>query len=267
MNLEIIKIPKQKLSIEKNKKFRYFKRKIEDSIEIKKKYGIPTLPIIDSTHFEIIEDIYENPINQEEKLVTLTFDDGPSKYTKKLLDILNKNNSKATFFILGSNIRGNEDIIKDIYKSGNEIGIHGYSHRPFTDMSTENIDIEIATTYNMLESIGIRPSNIVRPPFGKLNETIKEQVRSPFVLWNINPDDIRCSNKEILKNKIINELVPGSIIKLHDTSKITLDALEELLPMLIQDGYKFTTIEEMNKKYSNILVPGRVYAKIKDLVA
>lgn len=266
MKLEIIKFSTQKLSIDKNKKFGYVKRDVEDSVDIKKKYGIPVLPIIESSKIEIIEEVVPT-INNEEKLVTLSFDDGPSIFTKELLNILNKNNSNATFFILGSNIRGNENIIKEIYDNGNEIGIHGYSHRPFTDMSIEDIDVEIATTYNMLESVGVKPSNIVRPPFGKLNETIKEQVRSPFVLWNINPDDIRCSNKETLKNRIMSEIAPGSIIKLHDTSKMTLEALDELLPILIKQGYKFTTIEEMNKRYSNILVPGRVYAKIKDLVA
>ena len=181
-----------------------------------------------------------------------------------LLKVLEKNHSRATFFILGNKIKGNEAAIKNISSYGNEIGIHGYSHKPFTNMSLEDVDAEIAGTYNMLNRLGVNPSNIVRPPYGKLNETIKEQVKSPFVLWNIDTADV-VNSKEAIRNKIMNNIIPGSIIKLHDTSLNTIEALDEILPELIKDGYRFVTIDEMNKRYANSLVPGKVYAKLKDV--
>lgn len=264
MNLKIITI-KEKLIINKDNKFSYIKNSI---IEKKKKYGIPLLSIIgdEITKEENIEN-NESFNYSEDKLISLTFDDGPTEYTNKLLETLNKYDSRATFFILGNNIYNNEDIIKNIHSFGNEIGIHGYSHIPFTNMDIDDINVEIATTYDILDSLGVNPTNIVRPPFGKLNETIKEQVKSPFVLWNIDTGDAKINNKDMIKNKIIDNIEPGSIIKMHDTSALTIDVLESVLPILKNMGYKVVTVSEMNKRYSNELIPGRVYAKIKDYAA
>ena len=266
MKIDIIRLCEPNINVIRNNNFKYIRNVLDDTIENKKKYGIPTLPII--YDFEIIkeeDDIVDfKPSFLENKLVSLTFDDGPTKYTNELLKVLERNHSRATFFILGNKIKGNEAAIKNISSYGNEIGIHGYSHKPFTNMSLEDVDAEIAGTYNMLNRLGVNPSNIVRPPYGKLNETIKEQVKSPFVLWNIDTADV-VNSKEAIRNKIMNNIIPGSIIKLHDTSLNTIEALEEILPELIKDGYRFVTIDEMNKRYANNLVPGKVYAKLKDV--
>ena len=265
MKLEVINVNSYNTNIIKDNSFEYIRHILADTIENKKKYGIPTLPIIYDPEIikeEVEEDVM--PRFLQNKLVSLTFDDGPTKYTNELLKVLERNHSRATFFILGNNIRGNEDMIKDIRSKGNEIGIHGYSHKAFTNMSVEDVDAEIIGTYNMLDRLGVKPSNIVRPPYGKLNESIKEQVKSPFVLWNIDTGS-RNDSKENIKNKIKNNIMPGSIIKLHDTTENTIEALEELIPELIKEGYSFVTIDEMNKRYANNLVPGKVYAKLKDV--
>lgn len=265
MKLEVISVNNYNTSIIRNNNFEYIKHVIADTIENKKKYGIPTLPII--YDLEKVKDEIE-PVNNvsnflENKLVSLTFDDGPTKYTNELLKVLERNHSRATFFILGNKIRGNEEAIKNIRSKGNEIGIHGYSHKPFTNMSVEDVNTEIVDTMDMLKRIGVNPSNIVRPPYGKLNGSIKIKSKSPFVLWNIDTSDVR-DNKEAIRNKIIDNIKPGSIIKLHDASINTIEALEEVLPELIKEGYRFVTVGEMNKRYENDLVPGKVYAKLKD---
>ena len=265
MKLKVIKLPSDKLYIVRNNNFEYMIFVLADTVENKKKYGIPTLPIIYDPEI-IKEEVEENvmPHFLQNKLVSLTFDDGPTKYTNELLKILERNHSRATFFILGNNIRGNEDMIRDIRSHGNEIGIHGYSHKAFTNMSVEDVDAEIIGTFNMLDRLGVKPSNIVRPPYGKLNESIKGQVKSPFVLWNIDTGG-KNDSKENIKSKIKNNIMPGSIIKLHETGETTLEALEELIPELISEGYSFVTIDEMNKRYANNLVPGKVYAKLKEV--
>lgn len=266
MELEVINIYSYNTSIIRNNNFKYIRHIIADTIENKKKYGIPTIPIIYDLE-KVVEDVevVDNiPNFLENKLVSLTFDDGPTKYTNELLKVLERNHSRATFFILGNKIRGNEEAIKNIRSKGNEIGIHGFSHKPFTNMSLEDVDIEIDDTFRMLKGLGVNPSNIVRPPYGKLNESIKVKSKSPFVLWNIDTGDVR-DNKEAIRNKIMNNIKPGSIIKLHDTSINTIEALEEVLPELIKEGYRFVTIDEMNKRYSKKLVPGKVYAKLPDV--
>nr|MBP3259054.1 polysaccharide deacetylase family protein [Bacilli bacterium] len=264
MKLEIINMYSYNTNIVKNNSFKYIRPIIEDTIENKKKYGIPTLPIIYDLE-KVVEDVevVNNTTNfLENKLVSLTFDDGPTKYTNELLKVLERNHSRATFFILGNKIRGNEEAIKNIRSKGNEIGINGYSHKPFTNMSLEDVDAEIDNTLDMLKNLGVKPSNIVRPPYGKLNGSIKIRSKSPFVLWNIDTSDVR--DKEAIRNKIISNIQPGSIIKLHDTSIDTIEALEEVLPELIKDGYRFVTVGEMNKIYENDLVPGKVYGKVYD---
>ena len=266
MKIDIIRLCEPNINVIRNNNFKYIRNILDDTIENKKKHGIPTLPII--YDFEIIKEednvVDFKPTFLENKLVSLTFDDGPTKYTNELLKVLERNHSRATFFILGNKIRGNEEAIKNIRSKGNEIGINGYSHKPFTNMSVEDVNTEIVDTMDMLNRIGVNPSNIVRPPYGKLNGSIKIKSKSPFVLWNIDTSDVR-DNKEAIRNKIMNNIQPGSIIKLHDTSINTIEALEEVLPELIKEGYRFVTVGEMKERYSKKLVPGKVYAKLKDV--
>lgn len=231
-----------------------------------RKMQLPKYPIIEQVvTLKPVEDVpKETKVNADKKLIALTFDDGPSQNTDKLLKLLYDNKCKATFFVSGNNIRENVDILKRIDTYGNQIGNLGYTHIPFTNMSIEDINIEIATTYNMLLDLGIHPTNIVRPPFGKLNETIKKQVHAPFVLWNIDPEDWKYQDKNRIVNIIKDNIIDGSIILLHDQYQETIEALQELIPFLQKQGYEFVTINEMYKQFDVALKPGMVYAKIKN---
>lgn len=234
----------------------------------KKLYKMPLEPIIITDKQEVLSEVIEikeEPVITEDnsKLVALTFDDGPSKYTTSLLEILKATDSKATFFISGTSIRGNERVIRNIDTSGNQIGIHGYSHTPFTSMSVDDVSAEIAGTTHMLYDIGVYPSKIVRPPFGKLNESIKENVNYPFVLWNIDTEDWKSQNKKLIKDKVLKNISSGSIILMHDMYEETIEAIKELIPELQQKGYKFVTVNDMHIKYDVDLLPGKVYAKVK----
>ena len=245
-------------TLNKTKIYKLTFKTLEETIDYKTKLGIPKLPIIEKVvKIEEVKTVTQEIDNS--KLISFTFDDAPSIYTNEILNVLNKNNIRATFFVIGNRIHDNVDLIKKISFYGNEIGIHGYSHIAFTEMDSVDANAEIAATYSMLNDLNVNPTNIVRPPYGKLNETVKEEVASPFVLWNIDATGINAKEK-ILSAKA------GSIIKLHDDIK-TIALLEEVLPILKQNGYKMVTISEMNKRYSNSLLPGRVYAKIKNYVA
>ena len=261
MNLNINRFGTYDYTVQKENDHNYIGKVVPYTNENKIKYGIPMseividIPVKEETY---IEDA-QLKISRNLKLVSLTFDNVDNIYTKKLLDILNRNNSKATFFISGDNISGNEEVIKDIKSHGNEIGINGYSNIPFTSLSIDRVHAEIAGTYDMLRSIDVRPSKIVRPPYGKLNTSIKEYIDAPFVLWNIDASKIEENN---IKEKIIDSIEPGSIIKMSDNN---IDVLEEVIPELQKQGYEFVTVDEMNREYANTLEPGKVYAKIKNV--
>lgn len=259
MNINIEKISNlDNLKLTSNT-FDLLKYHLRDSIEKKIRYKMPIAPIIED---EKVKASYipdpQLSFDRQDKLISLTFDDSPSQYTKRLLDVLNKNNCKATFFISGNHIRGNEEVIKNISSYGNEIAINGYSNKPFTDLGVDDAIAEIEGTYDMLDSIDVKPSKIIRPPHGRLNSTIKNHISSPFVLWNI---DATRYDKEIFRYEFIDNIEPGSIIKMDDS---LIEELEEVIPLLQNRGYKFVTVDAMFKKYSSPLQPGKVYAKIKN---
>ncbi len=241
MNLEVIKIP-VKCSIKRS--FNKLKEVREDTLENKIKYGIPVLPILNDE--KVIVEIKENKVKQE-KYISLTFDGENVDNTDELLDVLAKNHVRATFFVYGENMNIAE--IKKISSYGHEIGIHGYNKVPFTKKDIYTIKEEINYTYQVLEDEGINVSRIVRPPHNKLNETIKESIRTPLVLSNID-----------IKENDISKVVPGSIIRMK---KSNLELIEEVINSLKEQDYEIVTISEMNRNYSNELIPGRVYAKIK----
>ena len=258
MNLILEKV----ISFE-DEKLKIYRDRFNMKEKSSKKYNMPTQPIIiDKPSKEAVEYIdLDDKIDN--KLVSLTFEGRITEYTKPIIDLLHKNDSQATCFISGMDALANDDIIKEISNNGNEIGLQGYSDTPFTKMQLDDIGGSIVATYNMLNSLGVNPTNIVRPPQGKLNESVKDQINAPLVLWSIDSKDL-LSSKESIKANILNDIEEGSIIRLHYTEN-TLEALKDLIPELKKQGYGFVTLSDMKKKYSNIFAPGKVYAKIKKL--
>lgn len=256
MNLTINKLNKRCVL---TKEFNSLKVVPEDTEENKKKYGIPYLPIISKE--PIIIKSKDLDVDTK-KYIALTFDNSITKNTDMLLDILNKNHVRATFFVYGNTIMDNVDLIKRVISCGNELGIHGYSKTKFTLKTIDEIKDDIDITLSIFNNISIYPTHIVRPPFNKLNETIKENIGIPLVLSNIDTTNSKIQTKEEIIDSILKNVTSGSIIEMS-LSKISLEALEEVLPMLIEDGYKIVSVSEMNRRYSNEFMPGMVYAKIK----
>lgn len=197
----------------------------------------------------------------EKKLVAITFDDGPSKYTSELVDILNDNDAKATFFLIGKNIDNYEDSVVKTYQSGNEIGIHTYSHTSFTKMTITQIQEELDKTKALLDDIDVDYSDLVRPPYGSINENIQTNIDSSFILWNVDTRDWETRNKDEIIKELKENISEGSIILFHDIYPTTIEAIKEALPSLT-DEYEFVTVTEMfnrsnkeineNQKYYNL---------------
>lgn len=209
----------------------------------------------------------EIQLNEEDerKLVVLTFDDGPSRYTEDLLALLNEYDIKATFFVLGCNCDNYTSALLQMAEDGHEIAIHGETHTSFPDLGIEETTNEITNTINYIESLGIDASNLVRPPYGSLNSDLKENIEYPFILWNIDTEDWKTRDKDQIKQEIIDNIQEASIILMHDTNavhKVDVEALKEILPELTKE-YKFVTVSELCKNYNINLENGKVYRKIK----
>lgn len=206
-------------------------------------------------------DIYnENIINKDTPLIALTFDDGPNHNTSRVLDILEKYNAKATFFILGTNIKGNEKIIKRMNDLGMEIGNHMYSHKLLTKLEDDKIKNEIEEVDNLIFNIINKYPTLIRTSYGTVNDRIRKIVNKPIVIWNIDTLDWKYHNSKYISNKVIKKAKDGSFILMHDIYRATANSLEIIIPKLMEKGYKFVTVSEL-LYYKNIdIKKGNVYS-------
>ncbi|MBP1967270.1 polysaccharide deacetylase family protein [Paenibacillus aceris] len=189
---------------------------------------------------------------EQGKQVALTFDDGPDNhYTMQILDILKKNNVKATFFIVGENAKAHPEVVKRIVNEGHVIGNHSWDHSDFTKISNEEMNQEINTTQDELNSIvGFRPT-LFRPPFGALSSSEIKTITSmglSIVDWSVDTRDWAGTSTQQIMRNVKKELKPGGIILQHcaigkkESLSNTVKALEQLIPLLKNEGYTFVTV-------------------------
>ena len=190
--------------------------------------------------------------NQDNK-IALTFDDGPHPiYTPRILDILDKYNIKATCFIIGINAKNYQDTLKEIVKRGHEIGNHSFSHTILKDKSASKIIAEVEECRRTIYEISGENTVIFRPPGGlmaKLNSEDAELLESyNIVFWSIDTLDWAHRNPEAIRDYVANDIKSGDIILMHDYigfDSPTPEALEILIPLLIDKGYNFVTVSEL----------------------
>ncbi|MEK4485304.1 polysaccharide deacetylase family protein [Psychrobacillus sp. FSL H8-0484] len=200
------------------------------------------------------DDANEKPIAKEEKpdastsgkRVALTFDDGPHpKNTLKIIDLLDKYDAKATFFMLGNRVDFYPEIAKKVADEGHELGNHTWNHKDLTTLSKEEGIQEVEKTNETIKSATGREPTAFRPPYGAVNEQIQNSIGSPTYLWTIDTLDWKSHNpNEILK--IVKENVKdGSIILMHDIHDTSVQAVEPILKYLKAEGYEIVPVSEL----------------------
>lgn len=194
-----------------------------------------------------------------DKYVALTFDDGPNYNTKRVLDILDKYNVPATFFVVGSRIRGNEDILKRMVDSGMEIGNHTFNHLLLTKYKEDKIREEIDSTSNLIFDVTGRYPTLFRPSYGSYNKLIKEIVNTPIIIWDIDTLDWKYHNSKKISNRVINKVKDGDIILMHDIYSASANALDIIIPSLKNKGYTFVTVSDLFYYKDISLEKGKVY--------
>lgn len=198
------------------------------------------------------------------KYVALTFDDGPSSFTEEIVDLLQKYNYNATFFVLGNKLNLNyKDILKKSIKNGNEIGVHGYSHRSFTKMRQATMEEEITKTKKYIKNLTGYESTLVRPPYGNITKTIKNYNLGPYILWNNDTLDWKLRDANKISSRLINSIEDKSIILMHDTYLTTFKALEIILPYLKENNYVVTTVSKIYELNGITLENNKSYRYIK----
>ena len=190
--------------------------------------------------------------------VALTFDDGPSVYTERLLDILQAHSVKATFFILGSRARIQSETVFRAFQDGHEIGNHTWDHPLLTDLPDEQIQQQIAWTDDLISQIIGEPPVHLRPPYGGYNDRVLAVSGVPFIFWSIDPLDWRDRDAEIVAARIIAS-PPGAIILAHDIHETTVEAVPAVIAALRGRGIRFVTVTKLFAPRE--LLPGAVYSQ------
>lgn len=213
-----------------------------------------------NTPINIINNRYGSIINcgpKDEKIIALTFDDGPHpRYTNEILDLLKKHDVKATF-VLGKFAETYPDIIMRQWKEGHEIGNHTYSHIDPKKVPKAKLLDEYEKTQEIIASLTNNRPNLFRPPYGSFNNNTLDVVElnnSVIVLWSSHQDSKDWSNPkaENIVNITLSNVENGDIILFHDyvyyDESNTIEALKVILPELKNKGYRFVTISEMINK-------------------
>lgn len=185
-------------------------------------------------------------VNENGPVIALTFDDGPyPKVTGHILDVLEKNGVCATFFVLGSRIEGHEDMLTRMDELGCEIGNHSFSHADLTRLSKADCQRELSDTDAEIRRVTGHEASVVRPPYGYYNKTVMSAAERPLILWTVDTNDWRGKAPGEIADYVIQQAKEGSVILMHDQQTQTADAMEMIIPTLIEEGFRFVTISEL----------------------
>lgn len=184
--------------------------------------------------------------SRESKKIALTFDDGPHPvYTQEMLDLLEKEQVPATFFLLGQNVELYGNLVKEISEEGHLIGNHTYHHVQITTLPAEQACEEIDRTSDLIEDLTGKGTEYVRPPFGTWNEGLETKLNLIPVMWTIDTLDWTTQNVDWIVNQVVKSAEENDIILMHDSYESTVQAAERIIELLKADGFEFVTVDEV----------------------
>jgi peptidoglycan/xylan/chitin deacetylase (PgdA/CDA1 family) len=196
------------------------------------------------------QNITFSSVHTDGPYIAMSFDDGPSAtLTPKLLDLLAARHIKVTFFVIGENVAEHPEIVARAAREGHEIGNHSWSHPNFAKMSQENVRSQLQRTDDAIKNATGKRPTLMRPPYGSLTEREKHWIHDEFgyqiILWDVDPYDWKRPGPAVVRNRILKETRPGSIVLSHDIHPGTIEAMPATLDALEAKGFKFVTVSEL----------------------
>ena len=195
-------------------------------------------------------DAAEKPASSVQKeakgFIALTFDDGPhGEDTARLLDGLAARGIKASFFLMGQSIPGQEELVRRMKDEGHLIGSHSYGHTPLTELSGSEAAERLEETSRLIEEVTGEAPEYVRPPYGKWSDALEEQADMTPVFWSVDSMDWKLKDRNRIVDRVLKDAGNGDIILMHDIFPQSVDAALELADRLSGEGYVFVTVDEM----------------------
>ncbi len=216
-----------------------------------------------TTKFQLFGELVTH-VDTQEKVVALTYDDGPNPpYTKQLSDIFDRHQIKATFFVVGKMLEKHPETAQLLLSKGHELGNHSYSHKHMLFKSPSFIRSELEKTDQLLRQLGVKQDIHFRAPYGRKLVVLPyflAKMHKKNILWNIAPEDYDAISSEAIENYVLERVIPGSIVCMHDGGgdrSRTVAATEMLIKKLQGKGYTFTTVSELIAKGRKQRAEGR----------
>lgn len=180
----------------------------------------------------------------EMKYIALTFDDGPRRgTTERLLDGLRERGASATFFLVGEEIAGSEDLVRRMAAEGHQVGNHTWSHVRLAGTAPETAAEEVRKAQAALEEVLGEGTYWLRPPYGLIDEDM--EIGVPLVKWSVDPRDWESRNAAQVTQAVLRDARPNAIILLHDIYPSSVEAALRIVDALEEEGYWFVTVEEL----------------------
>ena len=186
----------------------------------------------------------------DKKEIAISFDDGPAvNYTSQILQVLSAEKIKAAFFCIGSRIKGNEKLLKQVYDDGHIIGNHSFSHHFWFDMfSSGKMLKDMQLMDEAMQSVTGQKPKLFRPPYGVTNPNLKKAIMKGNYIpvgWSVRSLDTVVKDEKKLFEKIIAGLKPGAIFLFHDTSETTLKVLPGFIQEVKKQGYHIVPLDKL----------------------
>lgn len=179
------------------------------------------------------------------KQIAITFDDGPSGYTEKLLDYLKKNDIKVTFFLVGNRLSSYPETLKRQVNEGHEIGYHSYAHVEQTTLSSAQITSDFEKAEATLKKITGAEFTVWRSPGGGYNDRVLKAIDLPHIMWSVDSYDWKVRNTEKVYRNIMNQAHDGGIVLIHDLYSFSVNGAIKAMDELAAGDYEFVTVTEI----------------------
>lgn len=204
-------------------------------------------------------------IDPAKPMIALTFDDGPSEETLRIVAELEKYNSRGTFCVVGSRLDAYESVLRATVASGQEIANHTWNHRNLEEISADKARYQISSVNEAVYDMTGFTIRVLRPPYGANNKRVRSicaEMDMYVAHWKLDTQDWVSRNTSKVYKKIMREVENGAIILCHDLYSTTADAVIQAIPELISEGYQLVTVTEMLSFHKDGIIPGTTYSRI-----
>lgn len=199
---------------------------------------------------------------EPEKLIALTFDDGPTAgATDYLLSGLAARGVRATFFLCGYRMEMFPELPARIAEGGHELAVHGFSHAYLQNLPQEAVAAELSDTAALISELSGCAARAFRPPGGLYSDALlkaAEETGFYLALWSVDPHDWRDRDASLIARRILSEVRPGCVVLLHDLYRTSADAALAAIDALSAQGWEFVTVSELAARTGGLPAPGEI---------